>query len=182
MVQSSNFCNSRINIPQYLVWIPLSLSTRVESSLSGEFILTTTTIALVLVSELQSLSFQCSSIGATNCYLLSSLVATKLVHKYLPDRAAQFSKQVLVLSPKSPFKPPHEYFLLWQVQRQKDSLLYYIIFLRVTPFLPNWFINVVSPVIDVPLTPFFLGTFLGESHLHVILPPFLKHVISDIES
>lgn len=30
-----------------------------------------------------------------------------------------------------------------------------------TPFLPNWFINIVAPCIDVPLFPFWLGTFLG---------------------
>ena len=37
----------------------------------------------------------------------------------------------------------------------------YIIFLRITPFLPNWFINLVSPVIGVRLTPFWIGTFVG---------------------
>lgn len=36
-----------------------------------------------------------------------------------------------------------------------------MIFLRVTPFLPNWFINLTAPVIGVPLKPFALGTFLG---------------------
>ena len=34
-------------------------------------------------------------------------------------------------------------------------------FLRITPFLPNWFINIVSPVIGVDLKPFWLGTFIG---------------------
>ncbi len=32
---------------------------------------------------------------------------------------------------------------------------------RITPFLPNWFINIVSPVIDVRLAPFWIGTFIG---------------------
>ena len=36
-----------------------------------------------------------------------------------------------------------------------------IFILRITPFLPNWFINIVSPVIDVALKPFWLGTFIG---------------------
>jgi uncharacterized membrane protein YdjX (TVP38/TMEM64 family) len=40
-------------------------------------------------------------------------------------------------------------------------LFYYIFFLRVTPILPNWFINIASPVVDVPILPFFLGTFAG---------------------
>ena len=29
----------------------------------------------------------------------------------------------------------------------RGNLLSYILFLRITPFLPNWFINIVSPVI-----------------------------------
>lgn len=37
----------------------------------------------------------------------------------------------------------------------------YIVFLRVTPFLPNWFINLTAPVIGVPLYPFTFGTFIG---------------------
>ena len=41
------------------------------------------------------------------------------------------------------------------------SYFSYIIFLRITPFLPNWFINVVSPIIGVPLIPFYFGTVIG---------------------
>jgi len=52
--------------------------------------------------------------------------------------------------------------VLLQVENHSEHLLNYIIFLRITPFLPNWFINIASPVINVPLTPFFVGTFLGK--------------------
>ena len=48
-----------------------------------------------------------------------------------------------------------------KVEAQRGNLLSYIIFLRITPFLPNWFINIVSPVIGVDLRPFWLGTFVG---------------------
>ena len=64
----------------------------------------------------------------------------RLVKTYLPERAADWAQKV---------------------EKQKDNLLGYIIFLRITPFLPNWFINIVSPVIDVHLKPFWLGTFVG---------------------
>ncbi|KAI6206492.1 Transmembrane protein 41-like protein [Aphelenchoides besseyi] len=47
------------------------------------------------------------------------------------------------------------------VQRQRGDLFNYIVFLRVTPILPNWFINIASPVIGVPILPFFFGTFAG---------------------
>ena len=36
-----------------------------------------------------------------------------------------------------------------------------LVYFRITPFLPNWFINIVSPVIGVDLRPFWLGTFVG---------------------
>lgn len=47
------------------------------------------------------------------------------------------------------------------VEKHRENLLNYVIFLRVTPFLPNWFINLTAPVIGVPLMPFAFGTFLG---------------------
>ena len=45
-----------------------------------------------------------------------------------------------------------------QVASRKANLLSYIVLLRVTPVLPNTFINVASPMVDVPLPPFMLGT------------------------
>ncbi|XP_018896189.1 transmembrane protein 41B isoform X1 [Bemisia tabaci] len=82
----------------------------------------------------------CSATGASFCYLLSQYLGRKLVYKYFPDRANKYA--VLV-------------------RNHKDDLLSYIIFLRITPFLPNWFINIAAPVVDVPLVPFYIGTFLG---------------------
>ncbi|CAF3306133.1 unnamed protein product [Rotaria socialis] len=82
----------------------------------------------------------CSSLGATFCYLLSKLFGRHILLKY-------FRKKIVD----------------WQlkVQKRADSLLWFIIFLRITPILPNWFINVCSPILDVPLKPFFFGTFGG---------------------
>jgi uncharacterized membrane protein YdjX (TVP38/TMEM64 family) len=82
----------------------------------------------------------CSATGAVICYLLSYLIGRQLVLYYWPDRVQQWCKQV---------------------SAHRDHLFNYILFLRITPFLPNWFINIASPVIDVPLFPFFWGTFFG---------------------
>lgn len=82
----------------------------------------------------------CSAVGATLCYLLSLLLGRRLVKHYFPKRAEIWAQQV---------------------QKHKDDMLSYILFLRMTPLLPNWFINLVAPVIGVPLFPFALGTFLG---------------------
>nr|XP_029710669.1 transmembrane protein 41B-like [Aedes albopictus] len=82
----------------------------------------------------------CSALGATLCYLLSQLVGRRLVKHYFPEKARVWSAQV---------------------DKHREDLLSYMLFLRMTPFLPNWFINLVAPVIGVPLWPFAFGTFLG---------------------
>uniref|UniRef100_A0A8C5LJG1 Transmembrane protein 41B n=1 Tax=Jaculus jaculus TaxID=51337 RepID=A0A8C5LJG1_JACJA len=82
----------------------------------------------------------CSGLGASFCYMLSYLVGRPVVYKYLTEKAIKWSQQV---------------------ERHREHLINYIIFLRITPFLPNWFINITSPVINVPLKLFFIGTFLG---------------------
>lgn len=82
----------------------------------------------------------CSALGATLCYLLSQLVGRRVVKHYFPEKARVWAQQV---------------------DKHREDLLSYMLFLRMTPFLPNWFINLVAPVIGVPLYPFALGTFLG---------------------
>lgn len=82
----------------------------------------------------------CSATGASFCYLLSYLIGRRLVRRYLPERSASWSAKV---------------------DSHRGNLLSYILFLRITPFLPNWFINIVAPVIGVPLLPFWIGSFFG---------------------
>lgn len=45
--------------------------------------------------------------------------------------------------------------------RRRERLLNYMLFLRITPTLPNTFINVASPIVDVPYHTFFLATLIG---------------------
>ncbi|KAL3148829.1 hypothetical protein ABBQ32_001707 [Trebouxia sp. C0010 RCD-2024] len=71
---------------------------------------------------------------------MSWLCGRGVVHMLWPDRLAHFSTEV---------------------KKQRHSMLHYIVLLRVTPVLPNTFINVASPMVDVPLRPFMLGTMLG---------------------
>ena len=44
-----------------------------------------------------SLCFQCSSVGASFCYLLFYLVGRQLVQHYLPERVNQWQEQVLLI-------------------------------------------------------------------------------------
>lgn len=96
----------------------------------------------------------CSSTGASFCYLISSIVGQKIVNKYFAKRVRQWKSQV---------------------QRHEKDLLSYITFLRITPFLPNWFINITSPVLHVPLFPFFIGTFIG------VAPPSFGFISAGVE-
>ena len=54
------------------------------------------------------------------------------------------------------------------LDKQRDNLIYYLLFLRVTPLLPNWFINIASPILNVPLSKFALATFIGLMPMNVV--------------
>lgn len=82
----------------------------------------------------------CSAMGACFCYLLSMTIGRRLAYKYFPDRIKSYANLV---------------------KKHNDNMFCYIMFLRITPFLPNWFINVCAPLVDVPLVPFWAGTFFG---------------------
>lgn len=68
------------------------------------------------------------------------MLGRKILFKYFPDKANEWTVMV---------------------NKHKDNLLNYVLFLRMTPLLPNWFINLASPVIGVPMFPFTVGTFFG---------------------
>lgn len=51
--------------------------------------------------------------------------------------------------------------LLVQIAKRREKLLNYMLFLRVTPTLPNLFINLASPIVDIPFHIFFLATVVG---------------------
>ncbi|XP_010530019.1 PREDICTED: uncharacterized membrane protein At4g09580-like isoform X2 [Tarenaya hassleriana] len=78
--------------------------------------------------------------GASSCFFLSKLIGKPLVFTLWPDKLVFFQNQIA---------------------RRKDGLLNYMLFLRLTPTLPNTFINVASPIVDVPYHIFFLATFIG---------------------
>ncbi|KFM26096.1 Protein MAM3 [Auxenochlorella protothecoides] len=81
-----------------------------------------------------------STLGALSCYTLSLLIGRPIVRALWPLRTERFAAEVAA---------------------RRGQLLPYVIFLRVTPLLPNTFINVASPLAGVPVWPFSLGTLLG---------------------
>ncbi|KAF9129981.1 hypothetical protein BGW39_003586 [Mortierella sp. 14UC] len=106
-----------------------------------------------------------SAIGATNCYLLSRMFFSKLVKRKFGDRMEKWNTQL---------------------QRHRNNLMSYIILLRLAPFPPNWFVNICSPHLNVPLWPeFFLGTLIGVSApsvVHVQAGSVLEKLVEDHSS
>jgi uncharacterized membrane protein YdjX (TVP38/TMEM64 family) len=49
-----------------------------------------------------------------------------------------------------------------KLKANQDSLFYYFLFLRITPLLPNWFLNISSPILGVPYKYFFAATLFGK--------------------
>lgn len=49
-----------------------------------------------------------------------------------------------------------------QIAQNQGNLFYYLLFLRITPLLPNWFVNIACPLVDVKFKYFCLATFIGK--------------------
>lgn len=109
--------------------------------------------------------------GASSCYFLSKLIGRPLILSLWPDKLVFFQDQVrgnMVNSTLSwvvfifvILKTYMIWFSFTQVAKRRSGLLNYMLFLRVTPTLPNTFINVASPIVNVPYHIFFLATSIG---------------------
>jgi len=81
-----------------------------------------------------------STIGASCAYLLSYLVVRILVLHFFPVRLAKFREEL---------------------DKHRANLIWYLLFMRITPLVPNWFINLSSPIFNVPFIPFCVATIFG---------------------
>jgi uncharacterized membrane protein YdjX (TVP38/TMEM64 family) len=78
--------------------------------------------------------------GASSCYFLSKLIGRPIAFYLWPEKLRFFRDKVA---------------------KRRGNLLNYMLFLRITPTLPNTFINVASPIVDVPYHIFFIASFFG---------------------
>ncbi|KAA8546316.1 hypothetical protein F0562_002944 [Nyssa sinensis] len=78
--------------------------------------------------------------GASSCYFLSKLIGRPIVGWLWPEKLRFFQSEI---------------------SKRKEKLLNYMLFLRITPTLPNLFINLASPIVDIPFHIFFLATVIG---------------------
>lgn len=78
--------------------------------------------------------------GASSCYFLSKLIGRPLILWLWPEKLRFFQAEIA---------------------KRREKILNYMLFLRITPTLPNTFINMASPIVDIPFHVFFLATLVG---------------------
>ncbi|XP_046351908.2 transmembrane protein 41A-like isoform X1 [Haliotis rufescens] len=81
------------------------------------------------------------SCGSSFCYLLSDFFGKKYIIQYFPQKVKYF--QTLI-------------------EENLDSLFFFLLFLRLFPMSPNWFMNMASPIVNIPLHIFFLSILVGS--------------------
>ncbi|PHT50119.1 hypothetical protein CQW23_09866 [Capsicum baccatum] len=77
--------------------------------------------------------------GASSCYFLSKLIGRPIVNWMCPEKLRFFPAEIA---------------------KRRDKLLNYMLFLRITPALPYLFINLASPIVDIPFHIFFFATVI----------------------
>ncbi|NWV86089.1 TM41A protein, partial [Dasyornis broadbenti] len=81
-----------------------------------------------------------TSVGATFCYLLSAAFGKQLVVHFFPEKVA---------------------LLQGKVEENRSCLFFFLLFLRLFPMTPNWFLNLSAPILNIPVSQFFLSVLIG---------------------
>ena len=100
--------------------------------------------------------YQCATFGASACYGLSYTFGRGIVAHFFPSQLINFKKKVWH---SINFEIYSEIYL--QVIHNIHNLFWYMLFLRITPLVPNWFVNISSPIVGIPFSYFFFGTLFG---------------------
>ncbi|KAM9847977.1 transmembrane protein 41A-B-like [Aulostomus maculatus] len=78
--------------------------------------------------------------GSTFCFLLSTVFGKQHVVQLFPEKVALLQRKV---------------------EENRSSLFFFLLFLRFFPMTPNWFLNITCPVLNIPISIFFLSVFIG---------------------
>ncbi|KAL4635672.1 transmembrane protein 41A [Arapaima gigas] len=81
-----------------------------------------------------------TTVGSTNCYFLSRTFGKRHVVRLFPAKVATLQRKV---------------------EENRSSLFFFLLFLRFFPMTPNWFLNITSPILNVPISMFFFSVFIG---------------------
>jgi uncharacterized membrane protein YdjX (TVP38/TMEM64 family) len=87
-----------------------------------------------------AMSMTCSLVGSSICYFLFMILGRPVLKRFFAKGLASFKAKL---------------------DANRSNIFYYFLFLRVTPILPNWFINISSGNLGISYGAFFLGTLIG---------------------
>ncbi|KAI5089953.1 transmembrane protein 41A-B precursor [Silurus meridionalis] len=79
-----------------------------------------------------------TTVGSTNCYLLSRTFGKRHVIRLFPEKVRMLQRK-----------------------ENRSSLFFFLLFLRFFPMTPNWFLNVTSPILNIPIPMFFFSVLIG---------------------
>ncbi|KAG5192935.1 snare associated Golgi protein-domain-containing protein [Tribonema minus] len=127
--------------PGFMVTAFVSLYIALQSfAIPGTIILSILSGALYPLAQAQALVALCATIGSSTCYLLSFMFGRVIIKRKFPEAMASFKHKI---------------------DRNRDHLMFFMIFLRLTPLVPNAFVNMASSMVGIPFNIFFMGTMLG---------------------
>ncbi|XP_017567638.1 transmembrane protein 41A-B [Pygocentrus nattereri] len=81
-----------------------------------------------------------TTVGSTNCYLLSRTFGKRHIIRLFPEKVAMLQKKA---------------------EDNRSSLFFFLLFLRFFPMTPNWFLNITSPILNIPIPIFFFSVLIG---------------------
>ncbi|XP_072513792.1 transmembrane protein 41A-B [Salminus brasiliensis] len=81
-----------------------------------------------------------TTVGSTNCYLLSRTFGKRHIVRLFPDKVAMLQRKA---------------------EENRSSLFFFLLFLRFFPMTPNWFLNITSPILNIPIPIFFFSVLIG---------------------
>jgi uncharacterized membrane protein YdjX (TVP38/TMEM64 family) len=87
----------------------------------------------------------CELLGGSACFALSGVFGRVLLERFVPSLLKRVSGEVQEMA-----------------QQSYSQLFWYSLFMRMTPLVPNWFVNAASPVVGIPFPIFVVTTVLGS--------------------
>lgn len=64
------------------------------------------------------------------------------------------------------------------MEENRNSLFFFLLFLRLFPMTPNWFLNLSAPILNIPIVQFFFSVLIGKMGDGVALPSVSCHAIA----
>jgi uncharacterized membrane protein YdjX (TVP38/TMEM64 family) len=135
-------CGEKVQGPGALLiyaclWICLK-----SFAIPGGMILSVALGGLVPPIQAQLIATVCEVIGGSMCYILSGLIGGPLLKKLSPQLLEKFQRET-------------------NARKTKGDLFYFALFVRMTPLIPNWFVNAASPLAGIPFYIFVSTMAIG---------------------